>query len=451
QENVTQIVFMARLVEDGVVKCVPYWPQKNSKEYGALKIHFVSSESYANFNVYTFDIEPIHHKIRRVTQYQFTSWPDHGIPDDCIGFLEFLLRVRVNTKKGAGPLLVHCGTGVSRSAVFIAVDAVLKQARVENEVNVLEFCQKMRKTRTMMVRTLKQYTFIYDVIMEALLVNYTMVGTDLKDNYRLLSEANPVTKRSHFADQFEVLENHVSGLTADKAASGLKKENSAKNRFNCLDLLPPDAHRPILKTPMKNGRTDYINALYVDSYSQQKAFIITQSPMISTLVDFWQMIYDNKVRTIVMLDGQSLRDDTCARYWPSGDPALQNYGPFSVSLESEESHDLVTIRSLKLTRLDSDTEDVREIYQLQCEAWPPGDNVPNSRETIMELFELAEGSQCEPDSQAPPPIVVHCMDGATRSGLFCVCCITAETLRIEGQVDIFHTIKRIKMLRPKVI
>jgi protein tyrosine phosphatase len=333
--------------------------------------------------------------------------------------------------------------------VFIAVDAMLKQARVESEVNVMEFCQKMRKSRTMMVRTVKQYAFIYDVIMEALLINYSTVGTDLKDMYRLLSEENPVTKRSHLTDQSDVLEKHVPGLTADKCSAGLKKENASRNRFNCLDLLPPDARRPVLKSPLASGRTDYINALYIDSYTQQRAFILTQSPLISTLVDFWQMVYDNNVSTIVMLDGQSLRDDTCARYWPSGDPADHNYGQFNVTLESEEQHDLVIIRSFRLRCVDSGVD--REIYQLQCEAWAPGNLVPSSREAIIELLELAEGSQAEHDGSSSPPIVVHCMDGATRCGLFSVCFTIAETMRIEKQVDIFHTIKRLKTVRPKAI
>jgi len=34
------------------------------------------------------------------------------------------------------PLLVHCGTGVSRTAVFIAVDYSLMKAKNDNCVNV---------------------------------------------------------------------------------------------------------------------------------------------------------------------------------------------------------------------------------------------------------------------------------------------------------------------------
>jgi len=37
------------------------------------------------------------------------------------------------------PLLVHCGTGVSRTAVFIAVDYSLMKAKRDNCVNVYRF------------------------------------------------------------------------------------------------------------------------------------------------------------------------------------------------------------------------------------------------------------------------------------------------------------------------
>ena len=40
------------------------------------------------------------------------------------------------TKENFGPILVHCGTGVSRSGVFIAVDSLLEQAKEEHVVNV---------------------------------------------------------------------------------------------------------------------------------------------------------------------------------------------------------------------------------------------------------------------------------------------------------------------------
>lgn len=40
----------------------------------------------------------------------------------------------------------------------------------------------------------------------------------------------------------------------------------------------------------------------LQSYREDKAFLITQSPLPDTIVDFWRMVYEYKVCTIVNLD-----------------------------------------------------------------------------------------------------------------------------------------------------
>lgn len=62
----------------------------------------------------------------------------------------------------------------------------------------------MRQCRPMMVRTLKQYMFIYDVLFEALLTHHAVVGEDINVNYRILNRVNPRTNHSYFHEQFKV-------------------------------------------------------------------------------------------------------------------------------------------------------------------------------------------------------------------------------------------------------
>ena len=143
QEGVSHIVFMARLTEDGIVKCEQYWPDAGLETYGHVTVRHVASRHFADFSQRTFDISAQGLHTQRVTQYQFTAWPDHGTPEDPIPLYEF--RTMIRARATAGPLLVHCGTGVSRAAVFIAVDSLLEQAREEHVVNVFNFCNKMRR------------------------------------------------------------------------------------------------------------------------------------------------------------------------------------------------------------------------------------------------------------------------------------------------------------------
>lgn len=46
----------------------------------------------------------------RITQFQYTGWPDHGIPDDVDVILEMIAKMRVMRQrdKDFAPVVVHC-------------------------------------------------------------------------------------------------------------------------------------------------------------------------------------------------------------------------------------------------------------------------------------------------------------------------------------------------------
>ena len=44
----------------------------------------------------------------KVSQYHFTAWPDHGVPDYATSILAFHKRVKSQHVPSKGPLLVHC-------------------------------------------------------------------------------------------------------------------------------------------------------------------------------------------------------------------------------------------------------------------------------------------------------------------------------------------------------
>jgi protein tyrosine phosphatase len=448
QEKVTHIVFLARLVEDGIVKSEIYWPEKGSQLYGVITVQHMKTEVFAHFIVRTFNLDLEGSGARIITQFQFTSWPDHGVPSDPIPFLEFLQKVRRNLPLSKRPLVVHCGTGVSRSAVFIAVDSLLEQAKAENSVNVYRFCNKMRRNRTLMVRTLKQYVFIYDTLFEALITNHNVVGRDLKASYRILSDTNPTSDKSYFREQFEVLERYIPDPKPEDYRIALRPENQQRNRFNTLRLLPCDRYRTAIQNPGALGQKDYINGLFMDSYLTKNTFIVTQTPLETTVTDFWRMIYDYNVKSIAMLNGPDFHEDTCAQYWPDR-IGIQKWQQFFVNLVSEKDYEYMTVRHLELASDAQPTKPARTIKQYQFKAWKMYDKVPWSRDAMIAFVEQVE--KWQKAGAAHGPIVVHCMDGASQAGLFCACYVMSEKLNYEGIVDIFHTVKHLKTRRSHMI
>ena len=108
-----------------------------------------------------------------ITQYHFTSWPDHGVPEYATPILAYHRRIKKDHKPSKGPLIVHCrwacvainytsdqfqsllpySAGVGRTGTFIAIDTILEQVEKEKMVDVSGMINKMRNQRMKMVQT----------------------------------------------------------------------------------------------------------------------------------------------------------------------------------------------------------------------------------------------------------------------------------------------------------
>lgn len=89
---------------------------------------------------------------RKVTQFHFTSWPDHGVPEYASPLLMLLRRVKSQHKPTKGPILVHCDAGVGRTGSFIAIDNALDQAAQESVIDIASIVCQMRNQRMKMVQ-----------------------------------------------------------------------------------------------------------------------------------------------------------------------------------------------------------------------------------------------------------------------------------------------------------
>jgi protein tyrosine phosphatase len=442
QQHVSKIVFIAHLVEDSIVKCEQYWSDDNTEHsYGDIKVTLLSVLPFAHFVIRKFQI--VLQNVRRIVeQYQFLSWPEHGVPKEPLTFLEFHDKITSDTTDDS-PLLVHCGTGVSRTAVYIAVDYSLKKAKQENCVNVYRCCAAMRQCRPMMLRTLKQYKFVYDVLFDALLTHHTVLGSDISETYRLLNRINQQTNLSYFHEQFKVLETYIDKPSVDSCTVGLSETNKPRNRFSTLHLIARDSDRPVLRGPL--AVSDYINALYIDSYKQRKTFIVTQTPLSNTLDDFWAMVVQCHVRCIVSMNGPDYVEDTCIDYWPTQvGSAIQTPNGFVVTLLNTVTTQHVVVRKLEFA---ADTI-THVVMQFQFLSWKMYDQVPWSRDGFLELLDMVQKESIDDNtSSVIAPVVVHCADGASQSGLFCACWTVCEKMKYDQQVDIFHTVKALKLRR----
>ncbi|CAL1533537.1 unnamed protein product [Lymnaea stagnalis] len=447
QRSIKTVVMITNIVEDNIVKCTQYWPDSTKASYGHFLLHLTDVTVFADYTVRTIEVQCTGENTSKIVKlFEFTAWPDHGVPDDPIPFLEMRYKVRRYHHDEPSPILVHCGTGMGRTGVFIAVDTLIEQYAAEGRVEVFDYVRKIRKDRPYMVRTMKQYIFIYEAVFEEFHAGNTLVDFDLKERYHNWTGMNPRTENSYLRDQFHMLESFTRSPGRDECRAGLLAANVQKNRY--LDVLPPEPYRPLLQSYGGPNPTDYINALFVDGYMKKRQFIITQTPLHTTIIDFWKLVYDYNVHSIVMVENAKNEDDSCAEYWPS--VTLKQFEPFFIETTAVYQQDNITIRNFKIRSTQHPKVSPRFVRQFQFNAWAQPNTTPQSKTMMMDLIDSVFDWQDEA-CQNEAPVLVHCQDGASHSGLFAVLSIICEKMEEDGEVDVYRTIKHCKRRRPQFV
>ncbi|GAB5579060.1 tyrosine-protein phosphatase non-receptor type 11 isoform X1 [Prionailurus iriomotensis] len=150
-------------------KCVKYWPDECAlKEYGVMRVRNVKESAAHDYTLRELKLSKVGqgNTERTVWQYHFRTWPDHGVPSDPGGVLDFLEEVHHKQESimDAGPVVVHCSAGIGRTGTFIVIDIlidIIREKGVDCDIDVPKTIQMVRSQRSGMVQTEAQYRFIY--------------------------------------------------------------------------------------------------------------------------------------------------------------------------------------------------------------------------------------------------------------------------------------------------
>ncbi|XP_073409081.1 tyrosine-protein phosphatase non-receptor type 6 [Dendrobates tinctorius] len=168
QENSRVIVMTTKEIEKGRTKCVLYWPESGSKEFGKFLVEFHSEHEAIEYKIRSLRVS-YGGKSREIYHYQYLSWPDHGVPADPGGVLSFLGEVnrRQESIPNAGPIIVHCSAGIGRTGTIIVIDMLVDTIQTKGldcDIDVQKTIQMVRSQRSGMVQTEAQYRFTYAAI-----------------------------------------------------------------------------------------------------------------------------------------------------------------------------------------------------------------------------------------------------------------------------------------------
>ncbi|XP_016078789.1 PREDICTED: tyrosine-protein phosphatase non-receptor type 22 [Miniopterus natalensis] len=253
--------------------------------------------------------------------------------------------------------------------------------------------------------------------------------------------------REAFASEFLTLKRLATKYKADRTyptAVAERPKNIKKNRYK--DILPYDHSRVELSLITSDEDSNYINANFIKGVYGPHAYIATQGPLPTTLLDFWRMLWEYGVLIIVMACMEfEMGKKKCERYWAEPGEMALHIGPFSISCEAENRKSDYTIRTLKV-KFNSET---RTIYQFHYKNWPDHD-VPSSIDPILELIWDVRCYQ-EDDSV---PICIHCSAGCGRTGVICAIDYTWMLLKdgiIPENFSVFSLIQEMRTQRPSLV
>ncbi|KAK1163993.1 receptor-type tyrosine-protein phosphatase C isoform X1 [Acipenser oxyrinchus oxyrinchus] len=476
------IVMVTRCEEGNRNKCAQYWPTmvNETKNLHEFDVKLNEENRYPDYIIRKLTIkklftscsaqiikENMNNSERVVTHIQFTSWPDHGVPDDPQLLLKLRRRVNSFNNVFSGPIVVHCSAGVGRTGTYIGIDAMIEGLEAEDCVDVYGYVVRLRRQRCLMVQVEAQYILIHQALLEHYKFGETELAlSELHSSLNTLKARDPPTEPSLLEAEFQRLPKPRNFQSV-----GQHEDNTNKNRYSTV--VPYDYNRVLIKLEDEMSQdtdheedtedssdeesddedsTKYINASYINGYWSKRSLIAAQGPLPNTIEDFWHMIFQKKAKVIVMLtDCKEGDKDYCASYW--GDEKTL-YGEIEVEVTDCNKASGYTVRAIEIRHTKG--KETRKIYQYYYHMWSGLDLPEGSQELVAMIKSIKQKipSKSAHDNSKQDknvPLVVHCNDGATRTGIFCALWNLMNSAETEGVVDVFQTVKALRKQRPGLL
>ncbi|XP_052221304.1 receptor-type tyrosine-protein phosphatase T-like [Dreissena polymorpha] len=439
QQKVDTIVMVTNLVEEGKDKCEQYWPNvESSTMYGDIRVSCTNEDTYAEFIRRTFVINLKKEK-RNLYHLHFTAWPDKGIPEDVTSIVEFRQKVLNVPVVLGGPTVVHCSAGIGRTGTYIALDILIREGEAENMVDIPGCVVTMRQNRPNMVQTVEQYEYLHHALVHALTFDCKPVARDTFQKYMDGITHDMITRK------FTQLHTTVSQRPSEEKEAESRNRNHRDKNRDGADI-PGDENRPRLHLNLKPGASDYINAVYINSFRKAKQWILAQTPLPGTVNDFLTLALQENCSCIVGMEPDTEGDKTVGVYIAADNQIIKK-GLFAVSGSDPVDNEYMTTRSMTISYRAAPGQPSKEhtIQHLQFTDWDMDRNEPRSPSNFMRFIKDVEA---QASLHSSGPVLIHCLTGAGRGGLLCVVAMLTEMMmEVECEVSVVNAIRKIKTRR----
>uniref|UniRef100_A0AAY5KMC9 Protein-tyrosine-phosphatase n=1 Tax=Esox lucius TaxID=8010 RepID=A0AAY5KMC9_ESOLU len=162
------IAMLTQCYEKGRIRCHQYWPEdtKPVTVFGDIIITKLTEDIYPDWTVRALKVER-HGDYMVVHHFNYTSWPEHGVPESSATLIQFVRAVRANRHDNT-TIVVHCSAGVGRTGVYIALDHLIQHISDHDFVDIYGLVAELRSERMCMVQNLAQYMFLHQSTLDLL-------------------------------------------------------------------------------------------------------------------------------------------------------------------------------------------------------------------------------------------------------------------------------------------
>lgn len=225
--------------------------------------------------------------------------------------------------------------------------------------------------------------------------------------------------------------NLTFGEKKDRFPTSCTFQNWQKNRYG--DILCTENSRVIIKKQKflelssshicisfettfqqsyeKTYEEIYINANFIQADPSTEIYIATQAPIPCSMPDFFEMVWSQNTRIIVVLTavcegGRKKMDE----YWSNKNPLT--FGNYIVEIQNEKIEDELIIRKFLIKNLC--TDQTREITQLHYQKWPDK-GIPPPESCIKLYLKMRELQKNRNNNEKT---IIHCSAGIGRTAVF---------------------------------
>ena len=307
----------------------------------------------------------------------------------------------------------------------------------------------------------------YEVIYSTEDKDILAINNIIKNNYisstdnKSLRNPSGILENHDFACELKLLkwitedENHKNNFIAFNNINN--KEEVKLNQYN--DILPYKYNSvPLEKNSKEININNYINASFITNplNNKQNIIIATQSPLKDTINSFWKMVYNYKIKLIIMLSDTSKDEENLPKDYLSLEKGnILDVGlsdDFKLKIELIDIEEISPkIAYLKKFKINNEYE----LKYIQVISWP-NKGLPGESGIVNILMEKLFNYFKEQIKEEPPTLI-HCYDGVGRTGtltsifLIMMCLEELKKMKKAPIMGIFNIVRKLREQRYSII